>query len=125
MGDSSPLGFLKLLGLFVCDEDGCLGFLTLSVIELHCCFFFGVGDRHTRLLKAMLAHSADIREFHVRVVAVLGELVALGAEVNVGEAALVLALLSDVHLGWLVVSVNRLGASAPSQFDLFKCLYIK
>ena len=73
----------------------------------------------------MLAHSADICEFHVRVVAVLGELVALGAEVNVGEAALVLALLSDVHLGWLVVSVNRLGASAPSQFDLFKCLYIK
>ena len=74
----------------------------------------------------MLAHGTDICEFHVGVVAVLGELVALGAEVDVGEAALVLALLSDVHLGWLVVSVNPLGgACAPSQFDLFKCLYIK
>ena len=46
----------------------------------------------------MLAHGADVCEFHVGVVAVLGELVALGAEVNVGEAALVLALLSYVHL---------------------------
>ena len=62
----------------------------------------------------MLAHGADVCEFHVGVVAVLGELVALGAEVDVGEAALVLALLSDVHLGWLVVSVNCWGVGSFS-----------
>ena len=79
----SPFGLLKILSLFVCDEDRCLGFLTLSVIKLHRSVILRVSDCHACLLKAMLVHSSNISEFHVGVVAVLGHLVTLGAEVNV------------------------------------------
>jgi len=94
----SPLGLLKLLDLFVGDKDGCLGFLTLSVIELDSSLISRVLYAHTSLLKSVLAHGSDIGELHGRVVAVLCLGVTLSAEVNVGKAALMRALLSYFHL---------------------------
>ena len=94
----SPLGLLELLGLFISDKDRSLRFLTLSVIKLDSSFFLRVLHAHTSLLKSVLAHSTDVCELHGRVVAVLGSGVALGAEVNVRKAALMLALSSYVHL---------------------------
>ncbi len=94
----SPLGLLKLLNFAVGDEDGSLGLLTLSVIELEGCLLLRVGNCQACLLETMLAHSAYISELHGRVVTVLGELVTLGAEVNVAQTALVRSLLSNLHL---------------------------
>ena len=94
-----PLGVLELLGLLVGHQHRRFRLLALSVIELDGSFFLGVVDGEaTGLLKAVLTHGADVGELHGGVEAVLSQLVTLGPEVDVREAALVRALLADVHL---------------------------
>lgn len=94
----SPFGVLQLLSLLVRDQDWCLRFLTLSVIELHSGVLFRIGDLHARLLQAVLTHGSHVSELHVGVVTILGHLVALSAEVNIRQAALMLSLFPHVHL---------------------------
>lgn len=49
------------------------------------------------MFKLRLGHSAEVREFERRVVVVVGLLVTLRAEVDVGKPALVGALFANVH----------------------------
>ena len=93
-----PLLLLELRRLFVCNEHRGLWFLALSVIKLQGCILLRVSNDHSSLLKSILAHGANVGELHGRVELVLGALVALRAEVNVGKSALVRALFSQVHL---------------------------
>jgi len=93
-----PLIVLELRRLFVCNKHRGLWFLPLSVIELQGSILLRVSNGHSSLLKSSFAHGANVGELHGRVELVLGALVALGAEVNVGKSALVRALFSHVHL---------------------------
>jgi hypothetical protein len=60
-------------------------------------FFLEVCIWSDRVFEVSLGHSAHVCVLEIRVEAVHGLDVPLGAEVNVGEAALVGALFADVH----------------------------
>ena len=98
-----PLGILKLLSLPVGDEDWGLGSLALSVIEFDCSLVLGVIDLQAHLFETVLVHGAGVCEFETGVVPVDSLLVSLGAEVDIGQAALVRPLLSYVHFTFLFV----------------------
>ena len=93
----SPLGLFKLLCLAIRHKNRSLGLLALSVIKFDRCIVLRVIDLQTNLLETVLAHGAGVGELERGVVPVDGAGVALGAEVDVAEAALMLALLAYVH----------------------------
>ena len=75
----------------------CIGFLTREPATLSLPFFFAVGIRRDRVFEVRLGHGAHIGVLEAGVEAVDRLDVAFGAEVNVGETALVGALFANVH----------------------------
>ena len=75
----------------------CIGFLTREPATLSLPFFFAVGIRRNRVFEVRLGHGAHIGVLEAGVEAVDRLDVAFGAEVNVGETALVGALFANVH----------------------------
>ena len=96
----SDSGFEVLLGVGVVGEGVvgyCIGFLTREPATLSLPFFFAVGIRCDRVFEVRLGHGAHIGVLEAGVEAVDRLDVAFGAEVNVGETALVGALFANVH----------------------------
>jgi len=96
----SDSGFEVLLGVGVVGEGVvgyCIGFLTREPATLSLPFFFAVGIRRNRVFEVRLGHGAHIGVLEAGVEAVDRLDVAFGAEVNVGETALVGALFANVH----------------------------
>ena len=106
-----PLRFLQLLCSVVGDEYGRLRFLTLSVIKFHCSVAFRVIDLQTNLFETVLAHGAGVGELERGVILVDGVEVALRAEVDIAQPALVLPLLANVHYLFAETKLLLLGWS--------------